>query len=717
MMKTIPLILTLFICFASLGQRVVGSSEGMAETWGTPIQATDLQGNTFIFHHAAASEGVDTAFITKINSLGIEVKKFKLKSLGSMGRLTFINPFLRKDNILIAVHFSDSVTIQGTTYKDRPSLMGENKVHGIIGLVLSKDLELLKVKQIAFGMAFTMHSLVYESDSSLIFGVTFSDTVDLRPCGGPLVRLPGDVYLMNQNLGALKLKADLSFQDFVYNAPGNNQTGTSYFGNTDTRQAILAGASANNDTLKFQGISYKSSFLSFPFLFFLRPDLSVKKTVFGERIGPVSELIYGQARNIFSDGHGNLFMTLLNFGRYRFAGMEIGRPNGSSTTLMRLDSAGNGIWQKTFPTDFVYQLGNELNIDTVNHRLILSGAAQDTFQIGTHTISNPSGNSNEAFVSVFDYDGNVLDFYRMGFPDLDYGIEWLNTAFDSSGYLYTVFQTYDGTHPFRADCKNLPGPGTPVSFPIYRRIWLRYGPRGLTKDSVVTNYDQCTEQGQIQCHYRTLYPSLRYTFHGAPVNPGFSFSSGGPKELIVNDASCYADTTRFNFPFRPTLPNVQINGNTAPGFGWPHSYFVEVPDSVKITWQCVGGQISSGMSSDTCTLTWDNPGTGYLICHAADSLTGCSVSDSLFVLITETQASLHGRPPIKLRHQGNGVYHVQWETETPVLLTVMDVQGRQVLAHEQYGKSKVLDLSSFPEGLYLLNLKGKEINATFRVLR
>ncbi|HOY96488.1 MAG TPA: T9SS type A sorting domain-containing protein [Catalimonadaceae bacterium] len=54
---------------------------------------------------------------------------------------------------------------------------------------------------------------------------------------------------------------------------------------------------------------------------------------------------------------------------------------------------------------------------------------------------------------------------------------------------------------------------------------------------------------------------------------------------------------------------------------------------------------------------------------------------------------------------------------TSVQLTVMDVQGRQVLAHEKYGKSNVLDLSSFPEGMYLMNLKGKEINATFRVLR
>jgi hypothetical protein len=113
----------------------------------------------------------------------------------------------------------------------------------------------------------------------------------------------------------------------------------------------------------------------------------------------------------------------------------------------------------------------------------------------------------------------------------------------------------------------------------------------------------------------------------------------------------------------------------------------------------------------------DNPRTGYLICHAADSLTGCSVSDTLFVIITQTQASLHGRPPIKLQNRGNGVYHVQWETETPVLLTVMDLQGRQIPAHEQYGKSHVLDLSSFPEGMYLMNLKGKEINATFQVLR
>jgi hypothetical protein len=87
------------------------------------------------------------------------------------------------------------------------------------------------------------------------------------------------------------------------------------------------------------------------------------------------------------------------------------------------------------------------------------------------------------------------------------------------------------------------------------------------------------------------------------------------------------------------------------------------------------------------------------------------------VLITQTPASLHGRPPIKLQNQGNGVYHMQWETESSVLLTVMDIQGRQLLAHKQYGKSNVLDLSSFPEGLYLLNLKGKEINATFRVLR
>jgi len=707
----------LFICFVSQGQRLVGSSEAISQSWGTPYEITDLQGNTFVFHHVAVSEGVDTALITKINSQGVEVKKFKLKSLGDHSRLTYIYPFLRKDNILVTVQFSDSVTIQGTTFKTRPSLLGDDKANGTIALVLSKDLELLKVKQIAFGMAFTMHSLLYESDSSLIFGVVFSDTVDLRPCGGPLVRLPGDDFLLHQNLGALKLKADLSFQDFVYNAPGNNQSGTSYFGNADTKQAIMAGASANEDTLKFQGVSHKSTLQGFPFLFFLRPDLSVKKTVFGERIGPVSEEIYGQARNIFSDGHGNLFMTLFNFGRYRFAGMEIGRPNGYSSTLMRLDSAGNGIWQKTFPSDFVYQLGNELNIDTVNHRLILSGAVQDTFQIGTHTISNPSYNSNEAFVSVFDYDGNVLDFYRMGFPNQDSGIEWLSTAFDSSGHLYTVFQTYDGTHLFNADCKNLPGPGTPISFPTYRRIWLRYGPRGLTKDSVVTHWDRCTEQGQIQCHYRTLYPSLKYTFQGAPVNSGFSFSTGGQKELIVNDASCYADTTRFNFPFRPTLPNVQINGNTTPGFGWPHSYFVEVPDSVKINWQCVGGQISSGISSDTCTLTWDNPGTGYLICHAADTLTGCSVSDTLFVIITQTQASLHGRPPIKLQNRGNGVYHVQWETETPVLLTVMDLQGRQIPAHEQYGKSHVLDLSSFPEGMYLMNLKGKEINATFQVLR
>jgi len=691
----------------SIGQtnKLLGSELHVQRFTPTPLVLFHSDGTTYEFLAKGNPAAYDTMEFSVYNPDGTTLIRKRLNTLS--GNISPNSAFWYGNDILLILTIEDSIKIQNTVYKARKQIGSDFEMYGRIGIVLDKNLEIKKQFFIALSQSFGLYSLVYQNSGSLLFSSVFSDTVDLRPCGGSLIRSPKDSLGYNCNYGYLELDTNFRFKKLTYTQTINAPTFAPYFGTTSRIQRKVGGHFDNKDTLRYLSLRKKSSLNLCPFLFTLDSNLEVKKAIFGERITPGNEFVYSQLRAIFEDKDYNNYISFYSFGKFKFAGQTIGVSNDYSSSIVKIDSSGNGLWAKTLSTGMSFVYGWELLLDTVHNQLLYGGALEDTFSVGDQLFSIPRGSKQEVFASSFDLNGNFLNFRRIGFQVPNAAINDFRFNRDSSGNFYTILRTTDA-QSFNIDCQTITYRA--VQGDSSRRIWLKFGPSTLKKDSILKHWDICTGQGQIKAFYKTNYPDLQYKWNTQTVDSTFSFSQGGNYRLIVKDATCYADTNYFKFAPKAIIAEPSIIGaNQANNIG-AFLYNISAPDSLQINWQLAGGQLVSGQGTDSIYVNWSAFGQGLVSYTLTGLQSGCRHSDSLSVLITSNNSIIDKNSQFKIYpNPTDNIIIILTKRLENTYFNLTNILGHSIANGYFINGHKQIDLTNLDPGIYILKINSETI--------
>lgn len=155
------------------------------------------------------------------------------------------------------------------------------------------------------------------------------------------------------------------------------------------------------------------------------------------------------------DNKGNVYNCFTTSGNIDYNGVQLNK----GTVLTKLDKLGNLIWLKQFPKILMTRqsIGNFIDIDTINHNLVITNRFTEELQIpGGPTLSPLE--SGSIFISKFDLDGNHIwstqENFNSGNPTIDVDINgniYLTSTFFGDLYIGdTSYSSKNSTDAFIA---------------------------------------------------------------------------------------------------------------------------------------------------------------------------------------------------------------------------------------------------------------------------
>lgn len=661
----------------------------------------DSDGNSFFVNWTGNGQIIsDTIYVYKLSNSGKHQKTLKINSLyGGLSNTAFQR--LSKEKFILAISFTDSILIQNQVYKVRYNENNQLGVQGSALVVFNTQLEILEHKFIGFGVNKLITSISALANRDLLLGIHFTDTLDTRPCGGDLFVVPEPDTIVGEhlNIAFLELDSSLNFKIIVR----SKSIGTIQIipnSGSVVSQKISSIVYTREDTVRMGNNLFGPELNYTPLLFKLGNNQEISWFLKGTNSPGSTTNDTGFITSILEDSTKNFIAIIHNYGLYNLGTVEIGKPNDLSTSLVRFDSLGNILWAKTIGTYGGRAYQSDLSMNPLRNRFLFVGALQDTFTLGNYNFSTPSNDTKKGFIAEFDLDGNVQNVQILGFDQPNYSIDFMAANMDSVGNTYALFTT-QSIGAFTTDCFTLPTL-TSLQEDSSRLVWLKFGPSTLKKDSLVSGWDRCTSLGRIAAHYQTQYSNLQYQLNGQPIDSLININQAGNYQLIVKDATCYADTHYFSFPPQTMLSQPTILGNTNAGTAFVETYQIEVLDSVVIQWTVTGGFVVIGQGTDSITVAWQNPGLGELIVQVSDSAATCFRTDTLHVTITALSKLLASRTWHVSPNPATSQIRIQGTEPGSVHYNLTDLTGKVCLYGSSTEPDLTISIGGLSKGVYIL---------------
>jgi hypothetical protein len=650
-------------------------------------------------YYTDASTSFDTCFLCKRDNQG--VLQWKQKIATTRGSFNSVN---RYDTLVyVSFTFQGTMTIGDSVYHS-PLPDPNHNFYGSGLIVYGKSGKMHTHKLLGGGFNFAVNAIQGIDSNSIYTIIEFDSLLNLNRCGGP--KLAAQRAIQN-TFGWLKLDRNFQYDTLQYSEcrcyPGHN-----WSPDLERKRHFLSGYFSEEDTLEFSNFRAKSSMLACPYLFFLRSDGTVRRAILGEPNAISGNSASGYFRYAGEDEDGNLYSILACYGSSRFAGLDIGKDSLNTHVIMKLDSAGHGLWQKTITTSGLFNFGNGMRYNRHTHKLNLIGAICDSFSLGGLHFSEEDAN-RRFFSAQMDTSGNVLWIKTGGFQSaLEGSVYTAVQGSDSIGNLYTLAWSYSKA-AVDVDC--YVAEATP-SLPSdsMRLFWLKTGAYSLKKDSISVRWPLCTvpDQSSVRAYYHTKNGSLQYHWSTGDTGSVFSPLLGGNYRLVVSDGSCLADTQNISLPFQTVLPQPLILGTDTVLPTSQTQYHLSVPDSVKVHWLVSGGSILSGADSSHVIVSWPGEGLGQLIALVSDSGNICMQSDTLHILITSMNGFTKHIQTTVVPNPASGFVTITTGSSYPVQYSILDITGRACLTGHTDQTSFSVDLQSLPSGMYRLQLNTVE---------
>jgi hypothetical protein len=707
-------------CFAQNNKALQISEYKIPDYYYTVNEFLDNQNNYYFINHDFDNQNFKSIVtFRKFSSSGELIKILKLTSLHGTMHVNGGFQKIDSNRFLITLNFYDSIQVQNQVYKVRYSQNNQLGVNGGLVLVFNKNLEILQHKLIGFGVNTHITSISHINQSTYLMGIKFTDTLDTRPCGGELFVVAETDTIIGEHTNSAFVELDLDFN--VTKIIHSNSLGQVFPtpGSPDVlSKKISAFTYAESDTLRIQNLKWPPVLVYTPMLFKLGGDSIFQWYLQGKPaiINNSATNGRGRIRSIIEGKDKNFIALISTVGQFSLGDSVIGAPNKNATAILKFDSLGNILWTKTITTIFPTVDQSTLYLNPQRDRFLFMTALQDTFSLGGYHFSIPIGNYRKCFIAEFDLDGVVHNFKILGYDQEFNGINHVNAQLDSVGNTYAIFTT-KGTGAFTLDCFSLPDLES-LEEDSSRLVWLKYGPSTLIKDTIIAHYDACSGTGSLDIRYKTEYPTLHYYWNGQPVESVFTFAQSGTHQLIVKDATCYADTFTYYFPPPKSVPQPLAIGSEAVAGAGAFIYHIAVVDTVLIHWQVTGGTILSGQGTDSISVSWQAGNSGQVIVTVSDSSGICSKSDTLTVLITslalkQSSEQWHIRPnPAKTQIAVTGS-----QTKQPVQWQLQNLQGKTFLKGNENNAEFQINVQHLPAGIYFLKLKNESGTAVWKVVK
>jgi len=645
----------------------------------------------------------DSAVLYKRNPQGriLWERKFGSRSVGASSVITNIQCY--DSLIYVLLNYSVKTRIYDTVLVAPTPIDPLNPYSSNVLIITNLDGKLKKIQSIGYGTQLIVNNILKIDSSNIIFNAIFSRDINLSPCGGNLIEIPSNSLY---NFAWIKLKKNLSFDTIQLSRFQGSLLSPGYNADNNLKYYLFSGYFTNEDTMRFSNIKHKTSLSAAPFLFILDKDGKVTKAIYGLP-GPVAQPEVGAyTRYAIDDSLGNIYCLLSCYGSFKFAGLVVGKVSDQSHVVVKLDSNGNGIWQKTFTTDGFYAFGNGIRYNRHTNKIWLQGTISDTFTIGGYNFAENPNSRKRVFVARMNKDGNIEFVKIIGYDAPSGGFNYLVQGTDTAGNSYTLLNS-SFQFSCKAECFSSPNVPTFSADSLYY-IWLKIGPCTLKKDSIKNSWPTCQGSRQIKAFYKSEYGPMKYNWSNGDTGQTFTTNNGGQYKLIVSDGTCCADTQTFQVPFSIQLPQPAITGATAGQQGLNQMYQISVPDSVAIQWAVTGGIIVAGQGTDSVAVLWQTAGFGQLVASVSDVGGFCSKADTLNVLITSGKTKLQASVWQVAPNPTDGQLHIKGKSSAMVSYAVYNVLGKQCLAGKAEGASFGIGIGFLPKGVYQLRLESRD---------
>jgi len=179
------------------------------------------------------------------------------------------------------------------------------------------------------------------------------------------------------------------------------------------------------------------------------------------------------------------------------------------------------------------------------------------------------------------------------------------------------------------------------------------------------------------------------------------------KDSIEKDITVYP---------KPTISN--ILGMTTVKPLTTESYSVSLTDSTLFKWQIIGGNIISGQNSNQLRIQWGNLGNGHIGVQATDK-NGCQSDSSKLNVSISTVGMEDFWLNEKFRVYPNPTTaNINIESigfaKSDYEIQILDVNGKVLL---KLFNSKLIDLSEYPSGIYLMQIKVENKLGVLRIVK
>jgi|GEM_PF-2400689 len=166
-------------------------------------------------------------------------------------------------------------------------------------------------------------------------------------------------------------------------------------------------------------------------------------------------------------------------------------------------------------------------------------------------------------------------------------------------------------------------------------------------------------------------------------------------------------------------PSPEISGLSLVCKNNDADYETDYIDGTTYLWNVSGGEIIDGAGTNLITVSWGEPGTGYLNLLETDSM-GCSnLTDDYIVTIDDC---------LGVNDQSNSIYRIfpnptnNWiiitGNDNIVGLSVVDQIGNVIISKKiSYEKEVRLELSGLKSGNYIITVQGKNTKEIHRVVK
>lgn len=184
--------------------------------------------------------------------------------------------------------------------------------------------------------------------------------------------------------------------------------------------------------------------------------------------------------------------------------------------------------------------------------------------------------------------------------------------------------------------------------------------------------------------------------------------SAGSYGVTISDQNGCQQSYLYNLLNPPPIPIGSILGPPTAVEYSSGSYEVLQISSVSYNWSISGGSIDSGATDATVYVTWNFTGTGMLYVTAFDSVSGCSLTDSLTVTITQPVGLHDGIDLTNLQAFPNPFEHsINLNViSNDLILQLYSTDGK--LVAEQRGGVQLNGLDYLEAGLYALKVSSPD---------